>query len=67
VLIVGRPGTTSIYGYQATTHLVEVERILKGVWFTMTPSQSVLPFQQGTRLPFHLCRQPAPIGLESIP
>ncbi|WP_146068857.1 hypothetical protein [Arthrobacter sp. ZGTC131] len=88
-------GETSIYGYRATTHLVEVERVLKGnhgsgnlsissmpqtctggesypdgdpldtdqrviifanqqggEWFTMTPAQGVLPFQQGTALPF---------------
>jgi hypothetical protein len=24
-----------------------------GEWFTMTPSQGVLPFPQGTELPFH--------------
>ncbi|QCO98588.1 hypothetical protein FCN77_13885 [Arthrobacter sp. 24S4-2] len=27
---VGKVGETSIYGYKATTHLVEVERVLKG-------------------------------------
>lgn len=90
-----RVGETSIYGYKATTHLVEVEQVLKGDpgdgnlrissmpptctggetypdgdpldpnqrviifatkqggdWFTMTPAQGVLPFQQGTELPF---------------
>ena len=93
---VSRAGETSIYGSKATTHLVEVERVLKGDpgdgnlrissmpptctggetypdgdpldtaqrviifatkqggdWFTMTPAQGVLPFQQGTELPFH--------------
>jgi hypothetical protein len=93
---VSRSGETSIYGYRATTHLVEVEQVLKGdpgdepvrissmpqtctggesypegdpldtrqrivifatkqggEWFTMTPSQGVLPFPQGTELPFH--------------
>ncbi|MDQ0076322.1 hypothetical protein [Arthrobacter oryzae] len=93
---VSRTGETSIYGYKATTHLVEVEQVLKGDpgdgnlrissmpptctggetypdgdpldpnqrviifatrqggdWFTMTPAQGVLPFPQGTKLPFH--------------
>lgn len=93
---VSRAGETSIYGYKATTHLVEVEQVLKGApgdgnlrissmpptctggetypdgdpldpnqrviifatrqggdWFTMTPAQGVLPFPQGTKLPFH--------------
>lgn len=93
---VSRAGETSIYGYKATTHLVEVEQVLKGDpgdgnlrissmpptctagetypdgdpldpnqrviifatkqggdWFTMTPAQGVLPFPQGTELPFH--------------
>jgi hypothetical protein len=93
---VSRAGETSIYGHRATTHLVEVERVLKGDpgegnlhissmpptctggesypdgdpldidetviifatkqggdWFTMTPAQGVLPFQQGAELPFH--------------
>ena len=27
---VGSDGETSIYGYEATTHLIEVERVLKG-------------------------------------
>lgn len=93
---VSRAGETRIYGHKATTHLVEVEQVLKGDpgdgnlrissmpptctggesypdgdpldpnqrviifatmqggdWFTMTPAQGVLPFQQGTELPFH--------------
>ncbi len=92
---VSRAGETSIYGHKATTHLVEVEQVLKGDpgdgnlrismpptctggesypdgdpldpnqrviifatkqggdWFTMTPAQGVLLFQQGTELPFH--------------
>ena len=93
---VSQAGETSIYGSKATTHLVEVERVLKGhpgdgnlrisampqtcsggesyldgdplgtaqrviifatkeggEWFTMTPAQGVLPFQQGAELPFH--------------
>ena len=93
---VSRAGETSIYGYKATTHLVEVEQVLKGDpgdgnlrissmpptctvgetypegdpldpnqrviifaakqggdWFTITPTQGVLPFQQGAQLPFH--------------
>jgi hypothetical protein len=93
---VGRAGETTIYGHEATTHLVEVEQVLKGdagdgnlhissmpptctggvsypegdpldpnqraiifatrqggEWFTMTPAQGVLPFQQGAELPFH--------------
>ncbi|MET3172518.1 UNVERIFIED_ORG: hypothetical protein ABIB52_000342 [Arthrobacter sp. UYCu721] len=93
---VSHAGETSIYGSKATTHLVEVEQVLKGEpgdgnlrissmpptctggesypdgdpldtdqrviifatkqggdWFTMTPAQGVLPFQQGTELPFH--------------
>jgi hypothetical protein len=93
---VSRAGETIIYGHQATTHLVEVEQVLKGEpgdgnfritstpptctvggtypdgdpldsnqrfiifatkqggeWFTMTPAQGVLPFQQGAELPFH--------------
>lgn len=92
---VGQAGETSIYGHKATTHLVEVEQVLKGdpgdgnlrissmpptctggesypdgdpldtaqrviifatkqggEWFTMTPAQGVLPFQQGAELPF---------------
>jgi hypothetical protein len=92
---VGEAGETSIYGYKATTHLIEVERVLKGdpgagpahvsstpatctggesypdgdpleanqraiifatrqgsEWFTLTPAQGVLPFQQGKELPF---------------
>lgn len=94
---VSRAGETSIYGHKATTHLVEVEQVLKGnpgegnlritstpptctvggsypdgdpldtaersiifaskqggEWFTITPAQGVLPFQQGTELPFLL-------------
>jgi len=93
---VSQVGETTIYGSQATTHLVEVERVLKGdpgdgnlrissmpptctvgesypdgdpldtaerviifatkqgaEWFTMTPAQGVLPFPQGSNLPFH--------------
>jgi hypothetical protein len=93
---VSRAGETSIYGQNATTHLVEVEQVLKGnpgegnlrvtstpptctvggsypdgdpldtaarviifaskqgdVWFTITPAQGVLPFPQGSKLPFH--------------
>lgn len=93
---VSRVGETTIYGSKATTHLVEVEQILKGnpgdgnlrissmpqtcsgsesyldgdpldtsqrviifatkqggEWFTMTPAQGVLPFPQGSELPFH--------------
>lgn len=100
VVLIGKSvstvGETSIYGYKATTHLVEVEQVLKGDpgdgnlrissmpptctggvtypdgdpldpnqraiifatkqggdWFTMTPAQGVLPFQQGRELPFH--------------
>jgi hypothetical protein len=88
-------GETSIYGYTAQTHLVEIETIYKGTaeqdavrissmpqtcsggesypkgdpldtnqrvlifaiqqdhkWFTMTPEQGVIPFEQGTPLPF---------------
>lgn len=93
---VSQAGGTSIYGYSATTHLVEVEQVLKGnpgdgnlhitstpptctagesypdgdpldtaeriiifaskqgsAWFTITPAQGVLPFPQGSSLPFH--------------
>lgn len=93
---VGQVGETTIYGSKATTHLVEVEQVLKGnpregnltissmpqtcsgsesyldgdpldtsqrviifatkqggEWFTMTPAQGVLPFHQGSELPFH--------------
>jgi hypothetical protein len=93
---VSQAGETSIYGSKATTHVVEVEQVLKGEpgdgnlrissmpqtcsgsesyldgdpldtaqrvvifatnqggeWFTMTPAQGVLPFQQGAELPFH--------------
>ena len=100
VVLIGKSvrhvGETSIYGSKATTHLVEVEQVLKGdpgdgnlrissmpqtcsgsesyldgdpldtaqrviifatkqggEWFTMTPAQGVLPFQQGAELPFH--------------
>ncbi|WP_457963590.1 hypothetical protein M1E17_19500 [Arthrobacter sp. D1-29] len=100
VALIGRSvsqvGETTIYGSQATTHLVEVEQVLKGnpgngnlrissmpqtcsggesyldgdpldtgqrviifatkqggEWFTMTPAQGVLPFPQGSELPFH--------------
>ena len=93
---VGLDGETSIYGYKATKHLIQVERALKGEpgdgvlriastpvtctaggesypdgdpldtderliifaarqgsdWFTLTPAQGVLPFPQGTELPF---------------
>ncbi|MCY1675760.1 hypothetical protein OVA06_13760 [Pseudarthrobacter sp. SL88] len=92
---VSQAGETSIYGHRATTHLVEVEQILKGdpgegnlhitstpptctagesypdgdpldtaerviifaskqgsEWFTITPAQGVLPFPQGSNLPF---------------
>lgn len=92
----GRDGETSAYGYKAQTHLVNVEKILKGdpgvgpvrissmpqtcgngesyphgdpldssrrmiifaakqggEWFTMTPAQGVLLYDQGTELPFH--------------
>lgn len=99
VVLIGKPegqvGETKIYGSKATTHLVEVERVLKGdpgegnirissmpptctagdpypdgdpldtaerviifatkqgaEWFTMTPAQGVLPFPQGSNLPF---------------
>jgi hypothetical protein len=99
MVLIGKPvredGETSIYGYKATTHLIEVERVLKGApgdgtlrvssapetcnggesypdgdplatdqrviifatqqgndWFTLTPAQGVLPFQQGKELPF---------------
>ena len=99
LVAVGKPvrqdGETSIYGYTARTHVVEVEKILKGEpgqetilvssmpqtctggesypegdpldtkqrvlifateqdnqWFTMTPSQGVVPFERGTPLPF---------------
>ncbi len=88
-------GETSIYGHMATTHLVQVEQILKGnpgegnlhitstpptctagepypngdpldtaerviifaskqgsEWFTITPAQGVMPFPQGSNLPF---------------
>jgi hypothetical protein len=91
-----RAGETSIYGHKGTTHLVEVEQVLKGDpgagnlritsmpatctpgatypdgdpldtdqrviifatkqggdWFTITPAQGVLPFPQGSELPFH--------------
>ncbi|MGO4586532.1 hypothetical protein AB4Z38_22000 [Arthrobacter sp. 2RAF6] len=93
---VSQAGETTIYGSKATTHLVEVEQVLKGnpgdgnlrissmpqtcsggesyldgdpldtgqrviifatrqggEWFTMTPEQGVLPFPQGSELPFH--------------
>ncbi|MBT2537485.1 hypothetical protein [Arthrobacter sp. ISL-69] len=93
---VSRAGETSIYGSKATTHLVEVEQVLKGDpgegnlritsmpptctvggtypdgdpldtdqrviifatkqggdWFTITPAQGVLPFPEGSELPFH--------------
>lgn len=93
---VGQVGETTIYGHKATTHVVEVEQVLKGEpgtgtlrissmpptctggepypdgdpldpnqrviifaiqqggqWFTMTPTQGVLRFQQGAELPFH--------------
>lgn len=100
VVLIGKPvsqvGETTIYGSKATTHLVEVEQVLKGnpgdgnlrissmpqtcsgsesyldgdpldtsqrviifatkqggEWFTMTPAQGVLPFPQGSELPFH--------------
>jgi hypothetical protein len=92
---VSREGETSIYGHMATTHVVEVEEVLKGnpgdgnlritstpptctvggsypdgdpldtaerviifasrqgdEWFTITPAQGVLPFPQGSKLPF---------------
>jgi hypothetical protein len=92
---VGEDGETSLYGYRATTHRIEVERVLKGdpgagilrvsstpqtctggesypdgdplatdqrviifatqqgtEWFTLTPAQGILPFQQGKELPF---------------
>lgn len=92
---VGEDSETSLYGYRATTHRIEVERVLKGnpgagrlrvsstpqtctggesypdgdplatdqriiifatlqgtEWFTLTPAQGVLPFQQGKELPF---------------
>lgn len=99
LVVVGKPvrrdGETSIYGYTAQTHLVEIETIFKGAagqdtllissmpktctgwesypngdpldtnqrviifateqdnqWFTMTPDQGVIPFEQGTPLPF---------------
>lgn len=91
----GHVGEISIYGSKATTHLVEVQQVLKGSpgagnlrissmpptctvggsypdgdpldtaerviifaskqgdeWFTITPAQGVLPFQQGAELPF---------------
>ncbi|WP_307092437.1 hypothetical protein [Arthrobacter sp. B2I5] len=100
MVLIGKPevqvGETKIYGSKATTHLVEVERVLKGdpgegslrissmpptctagetypdgdpldtperviifatkqgaEWVTMTPAQGVLPFPQGSNLPFH--------------
>lgn len=103
MVLIGKPvsqdGETSIYGYTATTHLVKVERVLKGdpgngnlrissmpqtctggesypngdplqanrrviifatkqdgQWFTMTPAQGVLPFEQGAELPFRSAR-----------
>lgn len=92
---VSRAGETSIYGYKATTHLVEVGQVLKGdpgngtlrissmpptctaggsypdgdpldadqrvlifatkhggEWFTMTPSQGVLPSKKVLSFPF---------------
>lgn len=92
---VSRAGETSIYGHAATTHLVEVEQVLKGNpgegdlritatpptctvggsypdgdpldtaerviifaskqggdWFTITPTQGVLPFPRGSERPF---------------
>ncbi|MDR6508607.1 hypothetical protein J2805_004324 [Arthrobacter oryzae] len=99
LVLIGKPasraGETSIYGHKATTHLVEVEQVLKGnpgkgnlritsppptcavggsypdgdpldtaerviifaskqgdEWFTITPAQGVLPFPQGSKLPF---------------
>lgn len=99
LVAVGKPvrqdGQTSIYGYTAQTHLIEIETIYKGKagqesvrissmpqtctsgesypngdpldtnqrvlifateqnheWFTMTPEQGVVPFEQGTPLPF---------------
>jgi hypothetical protein len=100
VVLIGKSasgaGETIIYGHKATTHLVEVEQVLKGnpgegnlritstpptctggesytdgdpldtaerviifaskqgdEWFTITPAQGVLPFPQGSELPFH--------------
>ncbi|MGY4541314.1 hypothetical protein ACVWY0_001223 [Arthrobacter sp. UYNi723] len=97
LVVIGKPlkrsGETSIYGYKARSHQVEIETVLKGVpgqepllvasmpqtcgksypegdpldtnqrvlifaskqeneWFTITPSQGVLPLQEGTKLPF---------------
>jgi hypothetical protein len=99
VVLIGKSvslaGESTIYGSKATTHLIEVERVLKGdpedgnlrissmpptctvgetypdgdpldtaerviifatkhgaEWFTMTPAQGVLPFPQGSNLPF---------------
>ncbi|MCY0905372.1 hypothetical protein [Arthrobacter sp. H14-L1] len=100
VVVIGKPlsqdGQTSIYGYTAQTHLVKIEKVLKGdtgantmqisampetctggvsypdgdpletsrrliifltkddgKWFTFTPAQGVLSFDNGTALPFH--------------
>ncbi|WP_427170071.1 hypothetical protein [Arthrobacter sp. 92] len=97
LVVIGKPlkqnGETSIYGYKARSHEVEIETVFKGdpgqgplriasmpqtcgksypdgdpldatqrvlifatrhdtEWFTMTPAQGVLPFKQGTKLPF---------------
>lgn len=99
LVFVGTPGDTdgetSIYGYQAKIHLVDVESVYKGdpepgplriasmpltctggisypegdpldghrrmliyatrqngYWFTMTPAQGAVPFEQGEKLPF---------------
>jgi hypothetical protein len=92
---ISRAGETSIYGHRSTTHLVEVEQVLKGdpgdgnlritstpptctggesyldgdpldtaervivfaskqgdEWFTITPTQGVLPFPKGSEIPF---------------
>jgi hypothetical protein len=91
----GREGKTSIYGYSAQVHVVEVETVFKGQtgpgplfvastpetctggvsyprgdpldgqqrmliyashqqggWFTLTPAQGSVPFEQGAALPF---------------